>query len=431
MLVAYLDCATGISGDMTLAALIDAGVDPQQIQAAIDSLGLEDVRLRVEETRKAGFRATKISIDHPPQHAHRHLSDIQQMIRQAEALTPLQKQNALSIFEAIGRAEAHVHGMSLEDVHFHEVGAVDSIADIVGAAVGFSLLGVDHIFCSAVPTGRGKIKIAHGVCSVPAPATAELLAGIPLADVDIEAELTTPTGAGIVATLVDEFRPGLPAMTIERIGYGAGTRDLPGRANILRLIVGEMAPTRHTDEVVLLETNLDDISAEILGHARNILMNAGALDVYTTSIQMKKNRPGTMLSVIAKPADADTLESLIFQETGTLGVRRRTIERSIRQREQLLVSTPWGEVTGKLAWRDAEPARFTPEFDSCAELAERAGVPLLDIYRAAEASFLFGSELEESEEDDESGHDHEHDHGHSHDHDHDHNHGGHDHDHHH
>ena len=319
MLVAYLDCATGISGDMTLAALIDAGVDPDDIQAAIDSLGMEDVQLRVEETHKAGFRATTISIEHPPQHAHRHLSDIQQMIRQAEALTPLQKQNALTIFEAIGRAEAHVHGMSLEEVHFHEVGAVDSIADIVGAAVGFALLGVDHIYCSAIPTGRGKIKIAHGICSVPAPATAELLAGIPLAEVDIEAELTTPTGAGIVATLVDEFRPGLPAMTIDRIGYGAGTRDLPGRANILRLIVGEMAPTRDTDEVVLLETNLDDVSAEILGHTRNILMNAGALDVYTTSIQMKKNRPGTMLSVIAKPAEAEIARKPDLSGDGNVG----------------------------------------------------------------------------------------------------------------
>jgi pyridinium-3,5-bisthiocarboxylic acid mononucleotide nickel chelatase len=422
MLVAYLDCATGISGDMTLAALIDAGVDSDVVQAALDSLGLPDVRLRVEETRKAGFRAARVWIDHPPQHAHRNLSDIQELIRQAAGLTPIQKQNALAIFEAIGRAEAHVHGMSLDEVHFHEVGAIDSIADIVGTAVGFSLLGVDHIICSAVPTGRGKIKIAHGVCSVPAPATAELLAGVPLAEVDVEAELTTPTGAGILATLVDEFRPGLPAMTIERIGYGAGTRDLPGRANLLRLIVGEMAPVRETEQVVLLETNLDDVSGEILGHAREILMQAGALEVYTTAIQMKKNRPGTMLSVIAPPADADVLESLIFQETGTLGLRRRTVERSLRQREAVVVSTPWGDVSGKLAWRDAEPARFTPEFDSCAELAQGAGVPLLDVYRAAEAAFLFGSEHESDGSTDPIDHDHDDSHDHSHDHHHDHDH---------
>lgn len=419
MIAAYLDCATGISGDMTLAALIDAGVDSQQIQQAIDSLGLGDVQLRVEQTHKAGFRATKIFIDHPPQHAHRHLSDIQQMIMASEVLTPVQKELSLDIFRAIGVAEAHVHGMTIEDVHFHEVGAIDSIADIVGAAVGFSLLGVERIYSSAIPTGYGKINIAHGVCSIPAPATAELLKGIPLAPVDVEAELTTPTGAAIVKTLVDEFRPGLPPLMIERIGYGAGTRDLPGRANMLRILIGELVPDKATDEVILLETNLDDISGEILGYARKQLMDAGALDVYSTSIQMKKDRPGVMLSVIAPPSQADRLETILFQETGTLGIRRRSLERSVRHRELLTVTTPWGEVTGKLAWRDGEAARFTPEFDSCAALAGKCRVPLLDVYRAAEATFQFG-EFEQEESADAGGHSHDHSHGHDHSHDHDH-----------
>ena len=437
MIVAYLDCATGISGDMTLAALIDAGVDPHDIQKAIASLGIPGVDLRVEQANKAGFRTTQVFIDHPPQHAHRHLSDIRQMIESSDVLTPLQKETALEIFQAIGVAEAHVHGMTLEDVHFHEVGAVDSIADIVGAAVGFSLLGVDRIYCSPIPTGHGKIKIAHGICTIPAPATAEILKGIPLCDVDVEAELTTPTGAAIVKTMVDEFRPGLPSLSIDRIGYGAGSRDLPGRANMLRLILGELTPEKGLEEIVLMETNLDDISGEILGYARKQLMAAGALDVYTTSIQMKKDRPGVMMSVIALPADVEHLEGILFQETGTLGIRRRIIQRSVRRREQLSVTTPWGEVTGKIAWRDAEAARFTPEFDSCAELAEKSGVSLLDVYRAAEAAFLFGETPEQEELSDhdashtaEHHHHHSHDHRHDHDHTHDHDHGdGHHHDH--
>lgn len=416
MIAAYLDCATGISGDMTLGALIDAGVDPQRIQDAIDSLGLGGVQLRVEQTHKAGFRATKIFIDHPPQHAHRHLSDIQQMIVGSDVLIPTQKELALDLFRAIGTAEAHVHGMALEDVHFHEVGAIDSIADIVGTAVGFSLLGVERVYCSAVPTGHGKVEIAHGVCSIPAPATAELLKGIPLAHVDVEAELTTPTGAAIVKTLVDEFRPGVPPLIIEKIGYGAGTRDLPGRANVLRILIGEVVPEKGTDEVILLETNLDDVSGEILGYTRKQLMEAGALDVYSTPIQMKKDRPGVMLSVIAPPAEADHLENILFQETGTLGIRRRSLERSVRRREQMTVTTPWGEVTGKLAWRDGEAARFTPEFDSCAELAENCGVPLVDIYRSAEAAFLFGEAGHEEPAESAEPTDHPHDHDHSHDH---------------
>ncbi|MBD3673959.1 MAG: nickel pincer cofactor biosynthesis protein LarC [Planctomycetaceae bacterium] len=431
MIVAYLDCATGISGDMTLAALIDAGVDPEDIQKAIASLGIPGVELRIAQTNKCGFRATQVFIDHPPQHAHRHLSDIRQMIESSDVLTAIQKETALEIFQAIGVAEAHVHGMTLEDVHFHEVGAVDSIADIVGAAVGFSLLGVDRVYCSQIPTGHGRIKIAHGVCTIPAPATAEILKGIPLIDVDVQAELTTPTGAAIVKAMVDEFRPGLPPLMIDRIGYGAGSRDLSGRANMLRLILGELAPEKELEEVTLLETNLDDVSGEILGYTRKQLMEAGALDVYTTSVQMKKDRPGVMISVIASPVDVERLEGILFQETGTLGIRRRSIQRSVRRREQISVTTPWGNVMGKIGWRDVEAARFTPEFDSCAELAESSGVSLLDVYRSAEAAFLFGG-INHNDNDNDNDNDneenftvsdhstHEHEHDHSHDHDHDH-----------
>ena len=282
---------------MTLAALIDAGVDASAIQAGIDSLGLEGVSLHVDAVIKYGFRTTYVRVEHPEQHAHRHLSDITKLIDNAAALTANQRHIAKQIFHAVGAAEARVHGTTIEQVHFHEVGAVDSIVDIVGAAIAFDLLGAERITCAPVPTGRGQIKIDHGICSVPPPATAELLKGIPLKDVPVDAELTTPTGAAIVKTMVDSFQA-LPEMTIEDVGYGSGTMDLPGRANMLRVFVGQAIVRPETDVVSLLETNLDDVSGEVIGHAKRKLFDAGALDVYTTSVQMKKNRPGTLVSVL-------------------------------------------------------------------------------------------------------------------------------------
>lgn len=237
MKIAYLDCISGISGDMMLGALIDSGVDIQTIQAGIDSLGLNECQLRLEEVKKHGFRAAKVHVDHPPEHAHRHLHHITDMIDQS-VLSDSQKDLAKRIFTKLGEAEAKVHGSTLQKVHFHEVGAVDSIADIVGSAIGWDLLGVDKICCSHVPTGTGQIQIAHGRVSIPAPATAELLKGIPIASTDIQAELTTPTGAAIVATLAESFGA-IPAMKIETIGIGAGDRDLQEQGNVLRLLIGE------------------------------------------------------------------------------------------------------------------------------------------------------------------------------------------------
>ncbi len=259
MRIAYFDCSTGISGDMTLAALMDAGVDPKAIKAGIDSMGLEGVEILIETVIKGGFRALHVRVEHPEQHAHRHLSDVHELIDRGDAITPPQKDLAKQIFAAVAKAEAKVHGMSVDEVHFHEVGAIDSIVDIVGAAIGFDLLAADQIVCSPLPPGRGQVKIDHGICTVPTPGTAELLKGIPLVDIPVEAELTTPTGAAIVTTLVDRFGP-LPEMTIERIGYGAGTRDFPSRANLLRLFVGTATVSGETDQVALLETNLDDVS---------------------------------------------------------------------------------------------------------------------------------------------------------------------------
>jgi uncharacterized protein (TIGR00299 family) protein len=433
--IAYLDCASGISGDMTVAALIDAGVDPVAIRAGIESLNLPGVTFHVDEVMRGGFRASHFRVEHPEQHAHRHLADIQRIINKSERLTDLQRDLALRIFSAVAQAEATVHGSTIEKVHFHEVGAIDSIVDITAAAIGFDLLGVDEIVCSPVPTGRGKVKIAHGVCSIPTPGTMELLKGVPLTDVPVDAELTTPTGAAILKTVVDRYADSLPDMTVARIGYGAGTRDFDDRANVLRLIVGESrdAAAGLTDSVMLLETNLDDCTGEVIGYTKRALLAAGALDVYTTAIQMKKDRPGVMLSVICKPDDVQALETILFNETSTFGIRRQLLQRSVRQRMAYTVETQFGPIKGKLGWQPGEPAIFVPEYEDCAKMARAHDVPLRDVYLAAEfefASIEDDEELEHDHDDDDCGHDHDQDHDCSHDHDHSHDHDcGHDHDH--
>lgn len=448
MRLAYLDCATGISGDMTLAALVDAGVDAAAIRAGIDSLKLPGVSVEWKPVTRCGFRALHLEVRHPEQHAHRRLADIFKLIDAADRLTPSQRQLAKDIFTAIGIAEAKVHHSSLEQVHFHEVGAIDSIVDIVGAAIGFDLLNVESIVSSPIPPGRGKVKIAHGVCPVPAPATAELLVGIPLVDVPVEYELTTPTGAAILKTVVDEFGP-LPALTTERIGYGAGTRDFPDRPNTLRVIVGSTRESSERDVVLLLETNLDDVAGEIIGYTKQRLWEAGALDVFSTAIQMKKDRPGVLLSVLCQPADQSTCEAILFSETQTLGIRRSLWERNKRPRQVTTLSTPWGDVRGKIGGgMGGSGSSSTPEYEDCARLAREQGIPLREIYRAALASAPLPENLGSglTHEDSAAGsaspapthdhaHDHHHDHDHYHDHSHDHDHGtdhdhGHDHHHH-
>ena len=376
---------------MTLGALVDAGADLAAIQAGIDSLGLPRCRLAASEVTKHGFRATQITVEHEPEHKHRHLHDITAMI-DAGALSARQKNLATRIFRKLAEAEAKVHGTSIEKVHFHEVGAVDSIADIVGSAIGFDLLGIERVISSPVPTGRGYVEIAHGRCSIPAPATGELLRGVPLESLDVEGELTTPTGAAIVAALADEFGP-LPAMTVEQIGYGAGQQDFP-QPNILRVLVGEAAANPHAaggrsrvEAIVVLETNLDNAAGETIGHAVDRLWDAGALDVSLTAIQMKKGRPGVLVSVQGRPADAERLEAVLFAETPTLGVRRTTVTRTVLAREMLEVETPWGPVAAKIAHLPHGSQRFAVEYESCRLIADRAGVPLAEVIDAAEKAF--------------------------------------------
>ncbi|HVJ69560.1 MAG TPA: nickel pincer cofactor biosynthesis protein LarC, partial [Caulifigura sp.] len=279
MRIAYFECATGLAGDMTLSALVDAGASWDAVTAGVASLGLPGVSLALLEVHRCGFRAKHLSVRHPEQHAHRHYSDIVELLDNS-GLAPRPRELAHRIFRAIAEAEAMVHGMPLEQVHFHEVGAIDSIVDIVGVAIAFSDLGVDQAWFNAIPTGRGSVKIDHGICAVPTPATAELLKGIPLADVPVEFELTTPTGAAIAKALSQGFGP-QPPMTVDAIGCGAGTKDFRDRPNILRVFVGEAAVEADSDVVTLLETNLDDIPAEVIGYTTERLFAAGALDVYT------------------------------------------------------------------------------------------------------------------------------------------------------
>jgi uncharacterized protein (TIGR00299 family) protein len=388
MRVAYFDCASGISGDMTLGALVDAGVSGEAISKAIASLGLAG-GVKFETVKRCGMRATYAHVDAPHEHVHRHLHHIDAIIDRS-ILTDRQKALAKSIFRKLGEAEADSHGVPIEKVHFHEVGAIDSIIDIVGAAVGLDLLGVDEVLASPVPTGTGFIQVAHGRMSVPAPATAFLLKGVPLAASLVEMELTTPTGAAILATTVSRFGP-LPAMTITQIGTGAGTKDLKSQPNVLRLIVGDLVESRVTDQVTVLETNLDDATGELIGHVSGLLLGAGALDVYSTPIYMKKGRPAVMLSVICDPIRAHQMESILFNETETLGVRHSHWSRSILPRRAAIVRTEFGPIAGKAFWRsENDTKRFSPEHDACADAAKSHGVTLRTVLEAARHAWKSG-----------------------------------------
>ncbi len=402
MTTAYFDCASGISGDMTLGALIDAGADLTALNEAIGSLGLDGVRFRTETVRKRGFRATQLTVDYQPESTHRHLSHILKMIEQS-GLTDGQKTRAEALFRRLAQAEAKVHGTTVEKVHFHEVGAADSIADLVGVTVALDLLGIKRIVASAVPTGTGSIQIAHGRCRVPAPATAELLCGIPIEASEIEAELTTPTGAVILAELAERFGP-MPSMLIRKIGYGAGQRDLESQANLLRVLIGEEVigeeiigeeiepacpalTSQAGDQIWVVETNLDDTTGEMIGHCLARLWEQSVLDVYTTPVQMKKNRPAVKLTVLCKADRLDAVEQVLFDETTTLGVRRWPVWRETLPRMAWKVETAWGKVLGKVSRTAGGRVRFAPEFEACRQLATEKGISLQEVYRGALESF--------------------------------------------
>ena len=391
MRIAHFDCFSGISGDMTLAALFDAGVPVEPVRAGLASLGLP-ITLEIEKVRKGGFAATQVRIETPEETTHRFLADIEAIISRGN-LTDRQRTLASKIFLRLAKAEATVHGLPLEKVHFHEVGALDSIADIVGAAIGLDLLGVERFSSGPVAVGSGTVQCAHGLMPVPAPGTVELLKGVPLRSSPVQAELTTPTGAAILTSLVDEWIE-QPAMTIERVGHGAGRKNFVEQPNLLRLFIGTRAEATEAslagaevDQVWVLETNLDDVPGEVIGYCHDLLFAAGALDVFTTPIMMKKNRPAVLLSVLAEGAKVSALEEVLFRETQTFGIRRFAVQRDKLHRRAHTVATPWGPVQGKLGWLEGRPAIFTPEYEDCARLARVQGVSLQEVFTAAARAY--------------------------------------------
>jgi uncharacterized protein (TIGR00299 family) protein len=392
MKLAYFDCFSGISGDMTLGALLDAGCDLQRLREELRGLQVPGWELSAEKVWKNGMAATYACVKTEDQQTHRSLSMILDILKNSQ-LAPQVRQRAAAIFQKLGEAEARVHDLPLEKIHFHEVGAVDAIVDIVGACIGFQALGIDKFACSPLNVGGGTAKMAHGVLPVPAPATANLLQGKPTYSNGVQRELVTPTGAAIVATLCDSFGP-QPSMSVSAIGYGAGTADLEGQPNVLRVMIGEAAEKAvpgFDQEIAVIEANLDDMNPQIYGYFQEKALAAGALDVFTTPVQMKKNRPGTLLTVLCRPGDVQALMSLIFAETTTFGVRSYTAQRRVLPRESVKVATKFGEVRVKLSRVNGHVLHVTPEYEDCRKLAEEKKVPLQRVINEAIRTYESGS----------------------------------------
>ena len=387
--IAYFDCFSGISGDMVLGALVDAGADLPTIEVELRKLGLEGWTISAEKVKRGAIFATHVKVETSEEHHHRGLSIILGRIDKA-GLAPRAADRARRIFTRLAEAEAKVHNMPVEEVHFHEVGAVDSIVDIVGAAIGFELLGIDEFACSALDVGAGQVKTAHGLLPVPAPATAELLRGAPMYTSGIARELVTPTGAAIATTLSTRYAQ-IPEMTLQAVGYGAGSANLTEKANVLRILIGENATSEageHWDAPVsVIETNLDDMSPQIYGYFVERALAAGALDVFSTAVQMKKNRPGVLLTILCDAAHTARLIDLVFRETTTIGVRTYDVRRKVLDRELVPVATPFGEVRMKISRMNGSVLNATPEYEDCQRLAAEKGIPLKQVIAAASFEF--------------------------------------------
>ena len=376
----YFDTLSGISGDMSLAALIDAGTPADWIEKQLNSLGIGPVELSTKEARKCGYRAVHINLNTQPETKHRHLHHIDAIIDNSTTLSERAKATAKAIFLKLGEAEAKVHGTTLQKVHFHEVGAADSICDIVGVAAALDFLAIERIAASPVPTGHGQITIAHGTVNIPAPATAELLTGIPIRHSGVEAELTTPTGAAILKTLSTSFGP-VPSMCIEKIGYGAGTRDLPGQANILRVLIGHTNDATPDESIAIIETQVDDMTGEALAFALERIRDAQAVDVFTTPIAMKKNRLGQLITILAHPNEIEKFRDILWEHTTTLGVRVRVEPRFVLPREESIINTTWGDVRCKITSRQGGQKRCSAEYADIAKIAKENNLPLEVIER--------------------------------------------------
>lgn len=381
MSVLYLDPVGGVSGDMVLALLVDLGIPAETMEADLRQLPLEGWRLDVRREERMGISGTRVEVLCAEDHHHRSWADIDALLRRS-ALPSGVADLARRIFRRLGEAEAKVHGVPLEAVHFHEVGALDSIVDIVGAASGLSRLSPDKVVCAPLPLSRGTVETAHGRFPLPAPATVELLRGAAVFDARCDRELVTPTGAAIVAEIATFGA--IPAMRLSEVGYGLGGWRLADRANVLRGLLGEEDAGGETDQVSVIETHLDDANPEWLGALMERLLEAGALDVGFSPLQMKKNRPGTRVTVISSPPTAPLLARLLLRESSAIGVRWHEARRLKLLRETKTVPTPWGEAEVKLLSEGDRPLRVTPEFESCRRLARASGTPLPEVYRQVE-----------------------------------------------
>ena len=385
MRIAYFDCFSGISGDMTLGALVDCGVDLLALETELRRLNLPNWKISAERVKRGAIFATQVKVEAAETHHHRGLTEILRLIAQAN-LAPRVADRATRIFRRLGEAEAKVHQIDVEKVHFHEVGAVDAIIDIVGAAIGFELLGIDEFACSSLDVGAGNVKTAHGILPVPAPATAELLRGLPTYSSGIAKELITPTGAAIATTLATKFGE-MPPINLKSIGYGAGSADLAERPNVLRLLVGDAVGMEKGERwdapITVIEANLDDMNPQIYGYFVEQALAAGALDVFSTPVQMKKNRPGILVTLMCESASVNKLIDLIFRETTTIGVRTHEVRRRTLEREIVPVETPLGEVRMKVSRMNDTMLNATPEYEDCRQIAAQKGVPLKQVIALA------------------------------------------------
>jgi uncharacterized protein (TIGR00299 family) protein len=392
MRLLYFDCFSGISGDMTLGALLDAGLPFDELKRALGSLAMPGYDIGHRKVMRAGISATQFIVNEhdaprtPEEraHKHRHLPAIFKLIDGA-ALSPSGRDRAKQMFQRLAHAEAEIHQMPIDKVHLHEVGALDSIIDIVGSVFALEWFGADRVVSSPINVGGGMADTAHGKFPVPAPATVRILGGAPIYAGEIQKELTTPTGALIASTYASSFGP-LPAMTIDKIGYGAGSRDFPSTPNVLRVLIGEEAEqTAGTQgpRVSVIECEIDDMNPQLFGVAMDRLYAAGALEVFYVPVQMKKNRPGTLVTVICPPEKRAALSDVIFRETTTIGLRHYEVERECLKREIVNVETPVGVVRFKVAWRDGRVINAVPEFDDCARLAAASNLSVKDVQTLA------------------------------------------------
>src|SRR6266850_733778 len=385
MRVVYFDCVSGAAGDMIMASLLDAGVPVAALRTELGKLALEGWELRAREVMKGAFRATKVDVE-IDRGAHRHqrsLRDILEILERS-ALAPSVKERAARIFTRLADAEARVHGTDRESVHFHEVGAVDAIVDVTGAVLALDLAGVQAVHVSALPIGGGHVGGAHGRIPVPGPGTAELLRGFPVVDTGVRAELVTPTGAAILTTLATGAGR-MPAMTVERVGYGAGTADLPETPNVLRCFVGELAGAASVETVTQVETTIDDMSPQLYEPLMDRLFEAGALDVFLTPVIMKRSRPGTVLTALCPPDRVNDLSRVLFEESSTIGVRWSEVSRARLEREMVTLATAYGAVPFKVSRLGGRVITVTPEFAEVARIAREKSLPVREVLDQARA----------------------------------------------